>query len=797
MSTRGTGRWLKRIGLGLLALLALLGLGLYGFLRGSMATLDGEVAVSGLGGTVTVTRDALGIPTLQGSNRLDLVYATGYLHAQDRFFQMDLLRRVAAGELAELFGPAALEIDRDHRLHRFRARGETALKAMPAADRQLLDRYVSGVNDGLAALSARPFEYGLLNLRPRPWAPADTLLVAWAMYFDLQGDLESRELARGWLREHSSAEQLAFLLPELDGVTAYDAPLDGAPITAGAAPIPARAPDWFGRAGKVAALALHTSVGSSNWALAGSRTEHGGAIVANDMHLGIHLPHIWYRVVLNYPGADGKPRRVAGVTLPGEPLVVVGSNGHVAWGFTNSFGDCLDMVELERDPGHSLRFKVGADWETATEVTEQLAVKGAATEALKVVETSLGPVREVGGRFYAVHWVAHEAGAVNFNLGRLENADDLVAAQAAGNSAGIPAENMIAGDAAGHVGWTIAGPLPDRAATPAASFPLAAGEAAALGWRRLRAAADYPRVLNPEFGQIWTANNRQLSGAEYAKLGDGGTDLGVRARQIRDDLAALGKSDEHGVYSIGLDDRALFIGEWRERALKALVDADVAGRPERAEFRRLLEQSWTGRADAASVGYTLARAYLHALYAELFGGLDAEELGKYFKGSGFYSASSRWPVVIGRLLDARPAGWLPNERSWHAVELAAVDRAIAEVTKNGEPLAKQSWGLRNTARISHPFVHSIPFLKRWLSAPADPLPGDENMPRVAAPSFGQSERMAVSPGKEELGIFNMPGGQSGHPLSPYFLAGHAAWVKGEATPFLPGPAEHTLRFVPR
>jgi len=152
---------------------------------------------------------------------------------------------------------------------------------------------------------------------------------------------------------------------------------------------------------------------------------------------------------------------------------------------------------------------------------------------------------------------------------------------------------------------------------------------------------------------------------------------------------------------------------------------------------------------------------------------------------------------VAQLLDTRPAGWLPpGYADWRAVELAAVDRVIRDLTRDGQKLADATWGRRNTAAIAHPVSIAVPALKTVLGAPAEQLAGDANMPRVAGPKFGQSERLTVSPGREEEGLYNMPGGQSGHPLSPFFLAGHAEWVKAEPVPLLPGPAKHTLRFIP-
>ncbi len=787
-------KWSGRILLGLCLISGGVVGGAWIYLHGSLPATDGTRAAAGLVSQVTIQRDALGVPTITGVDRADVAYATGFVHAQDRYFQMDLLRRTAAGELAELLGAAALDADRQHRLHRFRARARAALQTLPEADRALLQRYADGANAGLLALSSRPFEYVMLRSMPKRWEPSDTLLVVWAMYFELQGNLEGRKIARGWLQEHSTAEEFAFLLP---GASEFDAPLDAAGIKTDAARAPAHAPGWFAKPAltKVAAVDADYSVGSNNWAIAGERSRHGGAIVADDMHLSIGLPNTWYRAMLRYPGQNGETRSVMGVTLPGTPLVIAGSNGHVAWGFTNSYGDYLDLIRIERDPGNPLRFKTGKGWETAQEYSETLLVKGAAPQEVKVLETSEGPVREIDKRFYAVHWVAHEAGAVNVALRGLESVQSVGEALAVANRSGFPAQNFTAGDREGHIGWTIGGALPARDSSVSTSFPR--GPDAGLDWKGLRPAVDYPRLMDPVGGQIWTANNRQLAGDAYRKIGDGGADLGARARQIRDDLAQLGKNtDEQATYLVQLDDRALFMASWRERALKALDAAAIDKQPARAEFRNLLEQNWTGHASVDSRAYRLARAFLYATYGELFSSLNAD-LQRLDPRAGYASANPRWPVVVARLLDERPAGWLPEGKTWHDLELAAVDLAIRQLTEGGRSLSNATWGARNTAEIRHPFASFLPVVGNWLSAPPDPLPGDEHMPRVAAYSFGQSERMVVSPGFEQNGIFNMPGGQSGNPLSPYFLAGHSNWVQAAPTPFLPGPTEHTFTLSPR
>jgi penicillin amidase len=799
MRQRRWKTWTLRGVAGLVALILLALAAGWLYLRASLAQLDGERRAPGMGAAVTVARDAAGVPDISGASRADVAYATGFVHAQERFFQMDLLRRTAAGELAELFGPRALPLDRARRLHRFRARAQLALARLPASERALLERYVAGVNDGLGALRAKPFEYALTGTEAQPWRAADSLLVIWAMYIDLQGNQEPRELARGWLRANSDPAQLAFLLPE---ASRWDATLDaGAGVTPpGEAPLPARAPAWWGAAPErpvqLAGAAFVDSVGSNNYAVAGSRSASGAAIVADDMHLGLQLPNIWYRLALRFPDPQGGQRRLAGVSLPGAPpTIIVGSNGQVAWAFTNSYADLVDLVPLGQDAARPGQVRLPGGWETPASHVELIAVKGARAERFVVRETSLGPIREAGGRQYAVHWIAHDPAAINLNHLKLETAGSVDEALAIAPIDGIPAQNFVAGDAAGNIGWTIAGLLPQRAAPAlASSFPLEDG---APTWSATLAPQRYPRVLNPADGQITTANSRQLMGEGAELIGDGGFDIGARNRQLAEGLRALGpKLDVRQAWVAALDDRAVFIGRWRERALKALDPQALAGHPQRAEFRRLLETSWDGRASVDSVGYRLARNTMWALNELLFGRAN-KAMESLDPKATLASATSRWPDVVARLLDTRPAGWLPpGYQDWRAVELAAVDRVIQDLTKDGQALAQATWGRRNTAAIAHPISMAVPLLSPVLGAPADQLAGDANMPRVAGPKFGQSERLTVSPGREAEGLYNMPGGQSGHPLSPFFLAGHKEWVAAKPVPLLPGAAVYTLRFIP-
>jgi penicillin amidase len=317
------------------------------------------------------------------------------------------------------------------------------------------------------------------------------------------------------------------------------------------------------------------------------------------------------------------------------------------------------------------------------------------------------------------------------------------------------------------------------------------------GWNSYLTPPEYPMRIDPPGGRLWSANNRQLAGGEEAKIGDAGADVGARATQIRDDLFARGTSDEHDLLAIQTDDRALWIEPWRRLALAALDDAALAGHPARAQFRHIVS-TWNGRADAGEAGYELVRAFYGSLYDAWFGRLD-DALAEVEPGLSYHYANSRTLAVMDTL--ASRHAWIPpGFASWDAFVIDCIDRTIATLTRDGAPLERARWGERNRAAIMHPFARmiptTIPVLHALLAAPRDALPGDFNMPRVQGPSFGASERLVVAPGHEENGIFNMPGGQSGNPVSPYFLAGHDAWVRGDATPFLPGAVQHRMQLRP-
>ena len=671
-------RTLKFIGTAL-AVLVLAALGsMYGLLRASLPQLDGRIEHAQIGAPVRIARDARGVPTIEAADRLDLAFGSGFVHAQDRFFQMDLSRRLAAGELSELFGEAAVEQDRRARLFRFRAVARAVVAAASPAERAVLDAYTRGINAGLGSLRVRPWEYWVLRQPPRPWRDEDTVLVVYTMWWDLQVNGLKREMLRQEINARLGGPDCAagwkcalrFLYPE---DTSWDAPAGS--LAAASAPVPVPdAPTLNVReSGASSAVggpgAMASAVGSNNWAVAGSHTASGAALIANDMHLAQRVPTIWYHARLRIPAHEQVPELdLNGVTLPGVPLLVAGSNGHIAW---TIFGR---------------------------------------------IPQDTGPERARGGG-----------------------------------------------------PWT----------TP----------------------ADHPRIVDPALGRLWTANGRvatdprqlQLIGGDLASLG-AEYDLGARAAQIRDDLLAISApATPADMLHIQLDDRAVFLSRWRVLLLDLLDAQALHGHPQRAEFRDLIER-WNPRASVDSVGYRLVRAYhdrtRQAVWDMLLGALRVP------------TDDTSWPPPqfegpLWQLLTSRPLHLLSRQYpDWAEFLRVQLDATIAELAVSCPQLAHCTWGARNVVQIRHPLSRALPWLASWLDMPTLELPGDHDLPRVQDYAAGASERFAVSPGHEDQGYLHIPGGQSGHPLSPYYRAGFREWALGEPLPFLPGPVQHTLTLAP-
>lgn len=757
---------------------------IYFMLQGSVPDLKGQRIITALGKSVQIERDAQGIPTIRAKSRTDTAFALGYLHAQERFFQMDLLRRRAAGELSELFGEKALDADREAKIHRFRERAKRIYRHLPKEHYRALLAYTNGVNIGLDNLSGEPFQYLFLRQKTTPWELEDSLLCVFAMYLELNGELAERKKSLAIMKAQLPQQWVKFLTP---GGGKWDSPLDGKklPESQTVLTIPdakltgilSRNMTYINEQYQGAPL-----LGSNNWAIDASLSPYSSAMLANDMHLKLNVPNTWYRA--SWYLQDG--RRVTGVTLPGMPVMVAGSNEQIAWGLTNTYGDWGNIVTLQTNENDT-RYKVGQGWQDFSIFSHQLLRQTGKIQNYLTIESIWGPIigKDHKGNLMAHQWVAYAPNAVNLNFMELEQAQTVSEALSISPEIGIPPQNLVVADKDGHIGWSIAGVMPKRGNT----FDNLSETSSV--WSGFLKGKDYPQLINPDNHRIWTANNRLFSGEELAKIGFEGGDLGARAQQIKSGLLAKEQFVEKDFLAIQLDDRAWFLQPWQQLLMDSLSNSNDKAA---IEMINVLKKEPELAADIDSIAYGLVKRFRKIVVNYSIGWIfDALEQNnpEHFKRS---SVDRMIEYPVWELVSKRPEHLVPSEyESWDEFLRTAAQQAYNELTKNGqELLQQQTWGKLNQVNIRHFLSSAIPVLGFLMDMPVLPVSGDRNMPKVMSGNFGASMRMVVSPGHERQGIMHMPVGQSNHPFSPYYSLGHNDWLNGEVSSFLPGKTKWTL-----
>ncbi|MDO6444512.1 penicillin acylase family protein [Colwellia sp. 1_MG-2023] len=788
----------------LLLILSTFATWIYSQVDSALPVLSGKTTIMGLSANAIIDRDIQGIPTIKTDSRADLAVATGFIHAQERFFQMDLLRRNAAGELASLFGAMAVNYDKSIRLHRFRDRAVTILNQLPKEQLALVNAYTIGVNEGLRALKAKPFEYLLLQQEPVAWREEDSILTILSMYLDLQYKDGARERTLGLIQANFSPAIYAFLNPK---GSIWDAAIDNTQYS----PAPLPKISWQTQQ-NTSAQHMQTNPtyvaktdyssedfpGSNNWAVAGEISSTGSAIVANDMHLGIRVPNTWFRASFEYQDKNEQAIKVTGLTLPGTPLMVTGSNGNIAWGFTNSYGDWNDVIILETNDDNS-QYLTPEGYKNFTYHKQMIAIKGEPSAEITIKETIWGPVigQNEKQQLLALRWVAHDIQAVNFYAQQLEKAKNINEAFNIANQLGIPAQNMMVGDKAGDISWTIAGPIPKKSAD-FGEVPTSWADGK-NHWQGYLPKSQYPNVKQPQQHRLWTANSRVVGGKMLAKIGNGGYALGARSQQIRDNLFAKEIFDEKALLSIALDNKAKFLERWQQFILNNVLNQQPIQQTTNEhlthwqEIKAVLSEEDL-RASTDSVAYRFVRNFRINLRDEVFEALNQQltQLDKHYQ---FHTIRHQIETPLWQLIHAQPKHFLNDKhKTWSEYFNAALEKTYHDMTIN-QPLSAATWGQQNTTDIRHPITNGVPLLSSWLNMPATALPGDSYMPLVQGKAFGASERMVVSPGHEESGILHMPTSQAGHPLSPYYRLGHKDWEQGKPSPFLPGKTKYTLTLL--
>lgn len=763
-----------------LILLAVIGM-VYLAMRLSLADGETEATVMGLSAPVMVARDRFGVPTITAQSKADAIRALGYVTARDRLFQMDLLRRKSTGRLADIFGETALAHDKRQRVYGFEHVARQVVLQLPDNQVKLLEAYADGVNSAIDNMTVAPFEFLLLNYRPDRWRPEDSVLIVLDMFITLNGS-EAFERKMSVMARALPTDVYAFLTPHTDRYT--QEVLNEETDTVENYPVPV---DLLTALFSADTPEVHANLvqpnfmpaGSNAWAVSGNKTQDGRAILANDMHLGISVPNIWYRSQLQYDN-----QLIAGVNLPGTSLIVAGATKHLAWGPTSLAADILDLVKIEVNPDNPEEYRAPDGWKRFGTRRETIAVKGGSSHEIAVQTTIWGPVSAqlLMGQPVALHWTALDPDAISLDLLNIDQMHSLQQGLDLINRTGGPPLNMILADHSGEVGWTIMGRIPVRHGPAAFDGSISHSWAnGSIGWAGYIPSEALPRRVNQDF--VVNANNRSIEKDFPYTIGHTFVS-GYRAYRISERLHELSNIREEDILQLQLDTVSGVYSMYHEIALSVLTPEVLVERPDRVALRDYL-LAWDEMAESDSPGLGLIKQFRDNLAQAVFEPLlqsvrTLDDEFQYF-----------WPyldVPLQALINTGDPRLLPDRQryvDWNVFLLAQLEKSAQELMHEyaSDSLQDLTWGKINVADYTHPLSRGIPGIGQFLNFPRDALPGCSFCVRVDSANAGASMRLIVSPSYLENGILHMPGGQSGHPLSAHYQDQHPFWVAGLPLPF--------------
>jgi penicillin G amidase len=671
-------------------------------LLSSLPRVKGRLDAPGISSPVTVARDRFGVPHIDAARMEDAAYAMGLVHAQDRLWQLDFNRRVALGRMSELVGAEGIGVDRLVRrvgLHRVAEEEEHTLGAQ---ERRMLDAYAAGVNSVIASDRPLPLEFRLLRTRPQPWEPLHSIACAKVLALGL---------SLNWDNERQRVRLLRELGPEVAARLEFVYPDANPTILANTARHVSGARDeeteeMFREASRW----LPSRGGASNsWVVAGSRTVSGRPLLCNDPHLTPSVPSIWYAAHIR-AGSDFES---AGVTMPGLPFVLIGHNRRIAWGFTNSFADCQDLVIEEFDSAAALRYRTERGFEPARLVREIIRVKDASDEIEEVVITRHGPIVEriddpahSHWRGLALQWTALAPGTSMAALLALQRAEDWQAFRSALNALDAPSQNAVYADDDGHIGYFLAGRIPRRRRR-ASGVPVC-GWAGGARWDRFLSEHEVPQQLDPPEALIVTANNRIVGddfpfyiGSDYMN--------GYRALRIRELLAERSALDSATMQRVQMD-----VLSPPAREVAHLLEATTCTAPAAEKARQLLA-AWDGEMSPDRIEPTIYESFMrrlaeHALRplaGDLWGVASGDHLKHEVFGYPGNLAGRATPWLIERWETDDPA-LLEEDTSWDDLVQRALLDALGDLRAAYGSRRRWRWGRVHALPLVHPFSRRRP-----------------------------------------------------------------------------------------
>ena len=795
-------KWLLRILAGLLVVAVVAAVGGYLWLRTSLPLHDGRLTVAGADAPVEIVRDRWGVPHIYAQTLDDAVFGLGFAHAQDRLWQMEMNRRIASGRLAEVVGAPALPADRFLRTLGFMRHAEAGVAQMAPQWRGALQSYADGVNAYLATRTgALPPEFELLRHRPEPWQPVDS--AAWIKVMALNLSMNwGQELERLRLTQRLTPQQLDELFPPGDargpqGVERHAALRRALPA------------DLLERLAGLDVPQATPGIGSNNWVVDGRRTATGKPLLANDPHLGLTVPSIWYFARLSWPGHD-----VVGATFPGFPAVIIGRNRSIAWGLTNTGSDVQDLVMERLVPGTPESYQAPEGPQRFETRTERIRVRGGDDIALTVRSTANGPVisdaatrvqeAAAPGHVLALRWTALAGDDRTVTAGfELMLAHDWPSFVAALNDFHAPQQSVVYADTSGDIGLFAPARVPRRRpGTANDGFLPAPGWDAAYRWDGFIPYDELPKLHNPPGGIIATANHR-IVGPDYPWLLTTDWQETYRIRRILDQLQERPSHSLESFKALQSDVTSLMAQEF----LPYLLAAAPSG--ERAAAAQALLAGWDGAMAATRPEPLIFSAW----YRELTRLVYADELGPLFEGAWSLRPYFRADALTGR------NGWCddvstPARESCDGLVARALDLALDWIAaRHGTDMNAWQWGDAHVVRAEHRPFSRLPLVGRLFEV-VTPMPGGAFVVNVGrydvsdeAEPFrdvhGPSLRAIFDLDDPDRSLFVHSTGQSGNVLSPLYDNLAPLWAAGDYIPITTvrrdaeAGALGTLTLVPR
>lgn len=752
-----------------------------------------SMEIKGLQARVTITRDERGIPYIQANNDHDLYFAQGYATAEDRLWQMELLRRTARGELAEVLGAGpnnvVLEQDKLHRTYGFAQAADAELALATPQARAVLEAYAEGVNAYTSSLEGKklPPEFQVLGFKPRPWSDSDSLAIV-KLFFEALSSTWRLDVMREALTA-LPPEKRAVLLPERSSLDVLVVGKDGGESASSikrqskdpAIVSLASLADQLCKVQEIEETSLarvglfsENLAASNNWVVSGKLTASGKPLLANDPHLAPSAPSIWYMVHLSAPGV-----RVAGVNGVGLPGVVIGHNDRIAWGFTNVGPDVQDVYVENFDPAHPLRYQTPSGWRDAAVRHEEIKVrKGFAdttttVTTLDVTVTRHGPIiLEQSGKRYALRWTAIDPklnnSDVTFQLNRAKNWKEFTAAL---RSFTAPTQNIVYADVDGHIGYHAGGLVPIRKSGDG-SVPYD-GSKNDGEWTSFIPSDKLPQVLDPPSGIIVTANQR-IVGESYPYFLTHSWAQPYRARRILDLLrehTSKGKITADDIRAIQGDLYSISGALFAKQA--AAIMKGRTDSPDDASLRQTLDEfeKWDGRIAADSLAAAKVVQMRTAFRNRILNAALGQELFKIFAWSNFDS-------TLDRVISERPPDWLPKEFQTYADLIRACHQEAVQNLKKGlgDDQSQWTWGNLVKARFPHPLA-SAPLVGAQFIIQPFPQNGTGGTAATVNVGAAVSMRLIADPADWDRTQQGIALGESGIPSNPHWKDQLDDWRK--------------------